>query len=417
MKVKHGTFYKNMFWQYGLQILKYLFPLVLVPYLTRVLGTDGYAIYAYVLSFMGMMQTIADFGFTLSGTKEIISNKSDDEKLSRVVCEITAARVLLILGLGLFLGIVARFIPLLGANLNYAFVAYIAVSLRALLPDYVFQGFESMGSLTTRYFASKGTTVVLTLLLVKSEEDLLLVAVADALGAAIGLIWSYLAIRKLFDMTFYAPSLKGSLYELRESALYCVSNVSSSLFSGFTTIIIGLALSNSEEIAYWSLTLTTVNAVQALYTPISNSLYPHMLNSGDFKFAKKLALLALPALLIGTAAYCYLAEPIMFVLGGPEYGGGAQVMRDIAPVLVFSFYAILIGWPVLGAMGYVKELTSSTIFTGIVNVVVLSLLYIFGYASLKNICLVRWLADALLFIARGFVLNKVLNHNRKQLKE
>ncbi len=70
--MKHNTFYKNTLWQYGLQILKYLFPLLLIPYLTRILGTEGYAVYAYVLSFMGVVQTIADFGFTLSGTKKVV---------------------------------------------------------------------------------------------------------------------------------------------------------------------------------------------------------------------------------------------------------------------------------------------------------------------------------------------------------
>lgn len=53
--MKHNTFYKNTLWQYGLQILKYLFPLLLIPYLTRILGTEGYAVYAYVLSFMGVV--------------------------------------------------------------------------------------------------------------------------------------------------------------------------------------------------------------------------------------------------------------------------------------------------------------------------------------------------------------------------
>lgn len=53
-----NTLAKNIIWQYGLQVLKYVFPLILVPYLTRVLGTGGYAVYAYVLSFMGIVQTV-----------------------------------------------------------------------------------------------------------------------------------------------------------------------------------------------------------------------------------------------------------------------------------------------------------------------------------------------------------------------
>ena len=66
MSSQHKRFYSNVVWQYGLQIVKYIFPLITLPYLTRVLLPEGYAIYAYVVSFMTFAQTFVDFGFNLS---------------------------------------------------------------------------------------------------------------------------------------------------------------------------------------------------------------------------------------------------------------------------------------------------------------------------------------------------------------
>lgn len=402
--MKHSTFYKNTLWQYGLQILKYLFPLLLIPYLTRILGTEGYAVYAYVLSFMGVVQTIADFGFTLSGTKKVVDLKGDTAALSRLVGAITVARLMLLCGLFICVMVITRFIPILAENTVYVIWAFFATAGRTVLPDFIFQGNERMGPLTTRYFASKGVQVGLTILLVRGPEDLILVAVADVLSEIVDIAWSYRAQMRMFGIGIARPTFKESFEELRVSAIYCVSNVSSSLFSGFTTVIIGLAITSKTDIAFWSLTLTTVNAVQSLYTPIANSLYPHMIKNRDFGFARKLALAALPALVLGTVAYCALSEPIMLVLGGPEYVGGAHVMWMISPIFIFSFYGILIGWPVLGAMGHVKELTASTLFTGIVNVVSLLALYLAGLITLDVICVVRWGCDALLLLARVFML-------------
>lgn len=399
--MNHSSFIKNTAWQYGLQILKYIFPLVLIPYLTRVLGTDVYAVYAYVYSFMGVMQTVADFGFTLSGTKKVVDIKYNRPALSRLIGDITAARLMLLAALFLITLIIAKFIPIMAENITYVVLALVAVGLRALLPDFVFQGFERMGPLTTRYFASKGVQVLLTIFLVHVPGDLLFVAIADIAGSTIGLVWSFAATKRMFGIGLSAPSLHQSLLELRDSAIYCVSNVSSSLFSGFTTIIIGLALTDKTDIAFWSLTLTTVNAVQALYVPITNSLYPHMLNNQDFVFAKKLAVLAAPVLAIGTAVYCALSKYIMLLLGGSEYIGAAHVMWMIAPVLPLSFYSMLIGWPVLGAMGRVKELTISTVVAGIFNVVVLLVLYMSRHATLDAICIVRWMVEAVLIVTRG----------------
>lgn len=409
--MKHNTFYKNTLWQYGLQILKYLFPLLLIPYLTRILGTEGYAVYAYVLSFMGVVQTIADFGFTLSGTKKVVDLRGDTAALSRLVGAITVARLMLLCSLFFCVMVVTRFIPIMAENTVYVIWAFFATAGRTVLPDFIFQGNERMGPLTTRYFASKGVQVALTILLVRGPGDLILVAVADVLSEIVDIAWSYRAQKRMFGVGIARPTFKESFEELRVSAIYCVSNVSSSLFSGFTTVIIGLAITSKTDIAFWSLTLTTVNAVQSLYTPIANSLYPHMIKNRDFGFARKLALVALPVLVLGIVAYCALSKPIMLVLGGPEYVGGAHVMWMISPIFIFSFYGILIGWPVLGAMGHVKELTVSTLFTGIVNVVSLLALYLAGLITLDVICVARWGCDALLLLVRVFMLWRAARSN------
>lgn len=409
--MKHNTFYKNTLWQYGLQILKYLFPLLLIPYLTRILGTEGYAVYAYVLSFMGVVQTIADFGFTLSGTKKVVDLRGDTAALSRLVGAITVARLMLLCGLFFCVMVVTRFIPIMAENTVYVIWAFFATAGRTVLPDFIFQGNERMGPLTTRYFASKGVQVALTILLVRGPGDLILVAVADVLSEIVDIAWSYRAQKRMFGVGIARPTFKESFEELRVSAIYCVSNVSSSLFSGFTTVIIGLAITSKTDIAFWSLTLTTVNALQSLYTPIANSLYPHMIKNRDFGFARKLALVALPVLVLGIVAYCALSKPIMLVLGGPEYVGGAHVMWMISPIFIFSFYGILIGWPVLGAMGHVKELTVSTLFTGIVNVVSLLALYLAGLITLDVICVARWGCDALLLLVRVFMLWRAARSN------
>ena len=45
-------FLTNLLSQYGLQLAKYIIPLLTLPYLARVLSLDGYGIRSYVLSAM-----------------------------------------------------------------------------------------------------------------------------------------------------------------------------------------------------------------------------------------------------------------------------------------------------------------------------------------------------------------------------
>lgn len=106
MSNSHASFYKNTVWQYGLQIVKYLFPLITLPYLTRVLAPEGYAFYAYVVSFMSFVQVFVDFGFNLSGTKRIAKARSVGEE-NRVIGAVTEARLLLCVVAGVIVMVIA----------------------------------------------------------------------------------------------------------------------------------------------------------------------------------------------------------------------------------------------------------------------------------------------------------------------
>lgn len=399
--IKHASFFRNTAWQYGLQAVKYLFPLITLPYLTRVLEPEGYAVYAYVVSFMAFAQVIVDFGFNLSGTKRIVAAKSVADE-NHIIGSVTQARLLLCGATGIAVLGIAFCIPIMRANLLYAMLAYVAVAGRALAPDFVFQGHERMRPLTVRYLVSKGISTALTFVFVRSASDILWVPMLDILSSAIALAWSFVAAERMFGTTIELAPARETIAELRTSALYCISNVASTAFSGFTTLLIGVVITDAVQISYWSLAMTAIQAVQALYAPITNSLYPHMVAGHDFGFAKQLALVSMPFVLGGTALFYAISDLIVLVLGGQDYLPGTYVIRMVSPVLVLSFYGMLFGWPVLGAAERVGELTRSTVVSGIFNVVTLLVLSTTGAASIAAFAVVRCVTEGLMCGLRLF---------------
>lgn len=399
MTKKHSAFFKNAAWQYGLQFVKHLLPLITLPYLARVLEPSGYAVYAYVVAFMQFIQIMIDFGFNLSGTKQIAAAKSNRE-INQIVGSITQARVCICSICAIVLLVALLAIPIMRENIAYSVLAFIAVCGRGLAPDFVFQGKERMSPITIRYLVSKGTSTLLTFALVHSFLDILWIPVLDIIASTIALIWSFVAAKKIFNVKMILVPFKRALFELKRSALYCFSNMASATFSGFTTLVVGFVFIDSAQISYWSLAMTGLTAVQTLYTPIFNSLYPRMVKSKDFRFALKIAAIALPFLLIGTSAYILLSDWIMLILGGQDYTAGSYIFSYTAPVLVFSFYGMLFGWPILGAMGGAKEMAISTVIAGISSILSLLLLWVFGEASLLSFSVVRVFVELLLMCLR-----------------
>ena len=304
--------------------------------------------------------------------------------------------------------VVASVLPLTQGNLTYVFFAFVAVCGKGLVPDFLFQGHEHMGPITTRFLISKIISTMLTFVLVHSMADILWVPVLDILSNGIALAWSFAAARRQFGTGIEFVPMRVALAELKTSGLYCFSNMSAQVFSGFTTLLIGVVITDPAQISYWSLSMTAITAVQSLYSPIVNSLYPHMVNTGDYKFVRKLSLIALPAVLVGTVAFAFLSNFIMLVLGGEQYLTGSCVLVWVSPLLVFSFFGMLFGWPVLGAVGKVAEVTRATVISAVFCIVALLGVSFAGVATLRVICVIRCITEALLLGIRFYYAFPVL---------
>ena len=393
--------WKNTFFQYVLQAAKYLFPFVTVAYLTRVLGPETYAVRAYVMAAMTFMLMFLEFGFTNYGTKSIAEATSLEEERDETSA-ITYCRFMLC-GIGAVALIpITIMLPIMAANPLYVAIAFIGTCFKALLPDYVFRGQEDMGIITYRYVVSQAIAVGLMFVLVKSPEDLLLVAVLESLGALVALIWSWENVirkRKIGFKRVGFPRLKAVM---SESAIFFISTMATGILSSITMLFIGYFIHDAAQISYWSVAMTAVVAVQALYSPITNSLYPHMVKRRDFAILKRLMMIGMPTVIIGVILFAYLGDVVMLVLGGEEFVPGSYVIPLVAPILLFSFPAVMLGFPVLGAVGHIKQLTASSVTASLFQITGLCVLAIAGIFSIETVAFLRCSCEAVLMSVRVF---------------
>lgn len=75
--------------------------------------------------------------------------------------------------------------------------------------------------------------------------------------------------------------------------------------SGLTTLILGISILSLSDISYWSLAVTSLAAVQAMFVPITNALYPHIVVNNNTKFVNKIAIFALPILVVITLFFLH----------------------------------------------------------------------------------------------------------------
>lgn len=398
--MKYKVILKNSIMLYGMTFAKMVFPLLTLPYLTRVLSVEMYGSVAYVKSMMSFLQVIVDFGFMLSGTKEIVENRNDKERLSTITSDIMAARIFIALFCLAGVFICTKFLPVLKGLEVYTVLSFGTVFLSIFLFDYLFRGMEKMEVITVRYILMRGIATLLTFVAVRNDSDVLFIPILDLIGScvAVGLV-----LKKMRDIgvRIRILNLKNVFWEVKLSFVYFVSNMATTLFTAINTLIIGVALS-SKEIAYWSVCMQMVNSVQALYTPITDAIYPEMLKSRSLKLIKKVSILFFPILLAG-CIFTYFAAPVVIqIVAGKQYGGAYEILRLLIPVLFFGFYSILYGWPTLGSIKKEKCVMAATICSAVFQLIGFFILIVGNSFTLAFVAILRGMTEIVLFGIRFY---------------
>lgn len=398
---------KNAAALYIMNIAKMILPLITLPYLTRVLSKDCYGIVSYVKATMQYMQLIIDFGFILSGTKDIVKARDNKELLSTEIGNIFGAKVLLGIISGFILLVLTIFIPILRENFLFTLLSFLAVFLTCFLFDYLFRGLEEMQVITIRFVVMKLISTALTFVFVSSDKDLLFIPILDIIGTivAIGLVLFDLKKRRL---SMKITSFTAVIAKIKESAIYFASDIATTAFGALNTLLIGIYITEAE-VADWSLCMQLVVAVQSMYSPLANSIYPEMVKSRNFGIVKKTLKIFLPIIAAGCIFTLFIAKYALLIVGGEQYIGATLLLRCLVPVMFFGFLSMLFGWPTLGSIGKTKETTKTTVVTAVVQIVGLVILLFTNQFNLINIALLRGGTEMLLFVSRYSYYRKFKN--------
>lgn len=398
---RYRPFRRNLAFQYALQVARYLFPFITLPYLTRVLGPDEYSVRAYVLAAMSFMQVFLDYGFNSYGAKVVAENRESRYRIRIETTCISLLRAQLCIVGAVMLAAIVPLISIVAENWVYVVIAYVGVCFKATMPDFIFQGLEDMGIITKRFVLSQSVAVILILTLVRGPQSLLLIPVFEGLASFIAFVWSWANIMRTRRISYIRVRRSQLWATFKSSTVFFLAQASTTVFSTVTTLVIGALIVDRAQVAYWSIATTAVAAVQSLYTPITYSLYPHMVRRRDFHLLKKFLSFGLVVVTIGTLLFAALSEFIMRVLGGTEYLAGAPILVMIAPVLWFSYPAMLFGFPVLAAVGWVRQLTVSAVAGATFQLVGLLALAFGGWFSIESVAVLRCCTEAVLCFGRA----------------
>ncbi|MBS7254390.1 oligosaccharide flippase family protein [Flavobacterium branchiicola] len=380
----------NFFSLVMLQGANYIFPLLTIPFLFRTLGVDTFGLISFASAFAQYFVILTDFGFNLSGVQFISANRDNKDLRDTFFVNVIISQLLLFfLGLIILLSVLFIFDKFNQDKWVYL-LSYLTVFGTVLLPTWFFQGMEQMKYITKINIVTRTLAIIPVFFLVKSDGDYLLVPFFYGLGSvASGIIALYIAKARFeVNFCFAKASFKGIKKCLKDSSNFFVSRLSVSLYTVSNTFVLGLVAGNIA-VGYYAAAEKLYMAIQSMYGPLNNALYPYMVKNRNIDVFKKVFGFVVIVNCIALPICIWQVDFIMHLIYKNVAVESIKIFKILLGVCLISVPSILLGYPLLGAFGHTRYTNFTVIIASVFHVIILTLLIVFNGITVYSVaCLV-----------------------------
>lgn len=370
--VEIRTVIKNFLSLSSLNLLSFIFPLILIPYLTRSIGLELYGQYVFSFSILQYCLLLINFGFDFSATRLISINRNDPAKVSDILTNITAIRIVFALFVTLLIVVVFLIFPDLFSNKYLYLFGFGILWGQAITPLWLFQGMEKMGYITIINLLTRTVSTGLIFIFIQKPVDFYLINLFHSIGFLISGAASLLLINRYLKIKFLKPSLDKIKFYVYDSWHIFLSTVSMSFYREANIIILGLT-TNYVVVGQYAAIEKVIKAMQSLMEPLSKALFPFFgrklnssegIHAGFGKFGKIYALLLLLLTIV-----LYIIGPYLLVWYlGKSFISAIIIFQILLPVIFLgglNYYLGIIG---LINLGMNKYFSMIVFITGIYSI-------------------------------------------------
>lgn len=358
-----------------LQGANYIIPLLIIPYLFAVLGSEKFGLIIFAQSLVATFVMFVNYGFNLSATKEIAIHRKNIEKVSEIYSTvITIITFFSFLAFFFFLIMIFSFSKFSNDRTLYV-LTFGTIIESMLFPFWFFQGMEKMKYITIIYSSSKIIVALLIYIVIYDSSDYLLVPIFYFCGSITSGVTSMIIIFKYFKIKYCFPTLQQISCQLQDGWHLFLSNISINMYRNANILILGF-LSAPVFVGYYALAEKVIKALQSLMGPISEALYPYIANSSSKQSVEKsitnlmkIGKYYFSILLTIVISIMVLAPFVAEILTNSYVKNIVLDMRILTVALFFGGFNYLMGILGLVSLGFQKYFSRSVLIAGILNVI------------------------------------------------
>ena len=315
-----------------LQMLRYLIPLIVLPYVTPIIGLEHFGEIAIANSFVLIGQLFVNYSFGFMGARDVARFRDNKEKVSEIVSITIFSYVFLyIIMLAIAIGIIVL-VPkfksiwlLIAISLSWPLFS-------ALVCEWFFQGMEQMQNITIVNALSRVVFCLLVFIFIKKKEDYLLYPLFNAIAFLIATLYSIIVMVFKYKCRITIPSFKTMFAYIKRGKDLFLNQICVTLLNKMPNILLG-TMCGSASAGLYDAAFRLQDAGYHGVDTLNRTFFPFLARRMDKHKAYRRINFAF-ALVISIILFAF-APLLVRLLYATEFAPAVQLLRILAVSVLF----------------------------------------------------------------------------------
>lgn len=359
--------FSNFSWLAVLKIVGYIFPLITLPYLSRVIGVDGFGEIAYAMSIIVFIETFTDFGFNYTATRDVARVRDNIKEVSIIFSNVFWSKLLLMIIGFLILCLLICFIPQFNRSKLILFLTFLYIPGHILFPEWFFQAMEKMKYITILNVISKVLFTLLIFLFIKEKNDYVWQPLLTAIGYWVcGIVAMWYIIFK-FKIKIFPPSLIEIYASIKNSWNMFITLVCPNLYTSLPVMYLR-NIGGEIAVGFYSAGERFYAIINHLFQILSRTFYPFL--SRKIKYHKVYVLISLISSLLSSTVMFFGADLFVKFFYTIEFSNSIKVIQILALSPIAFFFINTYGVNYLVLIGKEKLYKNIMIFYSLLGMII-----------------------------------------------
>lgn len=364
-----NTLTKNITYKILHQIILFIFPLILTPYISRVLGVKSLGIYSFYYSISIYFSYLAMLGINIYGNRAIAQVKENDKTLKKVFTNIYVLQFIAsIISILLYLIFI-----LVSKNKIISIIMIMNILASLFNINWLYFGQEKFKPVIFTQLIIKTLITILIFVLVKNENSLIIYSILKCSSDLIfNIILFIFSIKYIKFNNISKSSVKNNL---KPCLLLFIPALATTIYQQTDKVMIGI-LVNKTEVGYYecaskliTITLGLVSAVLTVISPKMSNLISRKKDDDSkklFNNSINYILCLATAISFGIISISKEFVPLFF---GSSYKSSINLTIGLAVSLLFVSFSNSLKLLYLIPKEKDKIYTNSVIYGTILNII------------------------------------------------